>query len=104
VVEPTFADYVDVLFTLFERCWHHPAARCHRGQPLVYQPKAVLVCFVVMQPRHLLHLKAQRRWLKRPPELCPVCGRDPVPQRTTLSRRSRAFDDIVQDCLAFVGQ
>jgi len=104
VVEPTFADYVAVLFTLFERLWQHHAARCHRGHPLVYQHKALLVFFVVMQQRHIFHCKAQRRWLKRHPELCPVFGLDQVPHRTTLSRRSRAFYDIVPDCIAFVGQ
>jgi hypothetical protein len=35
MVTPTFADYVDLLFTLFEHFWQHHAARPHRGHPLV---------------------------------------------------------------------
>jgi hypothetical protein len=35
MVTPTFADYVDLLFPLFEHFWQHHAARPHRGHPLV---------------------------------------------------------------------
>jgi hypothetical protein len=33
MVNPTFADYVDVLFNLSERSWQHDAARSDRGLP-----------------------------------------------------------------------
>jgi len=36
MVTPAFADYVELLFTLFERFWHQAAARSHRGRPFVY--------------------------------------------------------------------
>lgn len=31
MVKSTFADYVDLLFTLFERFWQHDCAHPHRG-------------------------------------------------------------------------
>jgi hypothetical protein len=49
-------------------------------------------------------LKAQRRWLKRPPDLGQRLGFEQVPHRPPLSRRYRAFYDVVQDFIAFVGQ
>ena len=35
MVTPTFADYVDMLFNLFERFWQQDSARPHRGHPVV---------------------------------------------------------------------
>jgi hypothetical protein len=46
MVTPTFADYVELLFTLFERFWQQETARSHRGRPFVYQQKALIVFFV----------------------------------------------------------
>ena len=34
MVNPTFADYVDLLFTLFDRFWQHDSTRPHRGSSL----------------------------------------------------------------------
>jgi hypothetical protein len=45
MVTPTFTDYVDLLFNLFERFWQHHAARHHRGHPFVYEHKALIVFF-----------------------------------------------------------
>ena len=58
MVTPTFADYVELLFTLFEHFWQQEAARAHRGRPFVYQQKALLVFFVVMQQRRTFRFKA----------------------------------------------
>lgn len=101
---PTFADYVDLLFTLFERFWQHEAAHPHRGRPFVYQHKAVLVFFLVMQQRRTFRFKAQRRWLVHHPELRQYFGLDDVPDRTTLSRRYKALYEVLQDFIAFLGK
>ena len=53
MVNPTFADYVDLLLNLFERFWHHDAARLHRGHPFVYEQKALIVFFLLMHQRRL---------------------------------------------------
>jgi hypothetical protein len=49
MVNPTFADYVDLLFNLFERFWHHDSAQPHRGHPFVYEHKALIVFFLLTQ-------------------------------------------------------
>src|SRR4029453_19218420 len=72
MVNPTFADYIDLLFNLFERFWHHDSARPHRGHPFVYEQKALIVFFVAMQQCHTFRFKAQHRWLKQNPEMCPI--------------------------------
>jgi hypothetical protein len=104
MVTPTFADYVELLFTLFERFWQHEAARSHRGRPFVYQHKALIVFFVVMQQRRTFRFKAQHRWLQQHPELRQHIGLHEVPNRTTLSRRYKDLYPVLQDFIAFLGQ
>ena len=104
MVTPTFADYVELLFTLFERFWQQEAARSHRGRPFVYQQKALLVFFVVMQQRRTFRFKAQHRWLQHHPDLRQHIGLHAVPNRTTLSRRYQALYPVLQDFIAFLGQ
>jgi hypothetical protein len=103
MVEPTFADYVELLFTLFQHFLQHHAARPHRGHPFVYEHKALIMFFVVMQQRRIFRFKAQHRWLQRHPETRQVFGLDTVPHRTTLSRRYKALSDVVQAFIAFLG-
>ena len=103
MLNPTFADYIDLLFNLFERFWHHDSARPHRGHPFVYEQKALIVFFLLMQQRRLFRFKAQRRWLVHHPELRTVFGFNSVPDRTTLSRRYKALYDVLQDFIAFLG-
>jgi hypothetical protein len=69
MVTPTFADYVQLLFTLFERFMQQPAAHTHRGHPFVYLHQTLIVFFIIMQQRHIFRFKAQRRWLDQHPEL-----------------------------------
>lgn len=103
MVTPTFADYVDMLFNLFERFWQQDSARPHRGHPVVYKPKALMVFFLLMHQRRLFRFKAQRRWLVHHPEMRAVFGLDGVPDRTTLSRRYKALYNVLQDFIAFLG-
>ena len=103
MVEPTFTDYVDLLCNLFERFWQHHAVCAHRGHPFMYEHKALIVFFVVMQHRRIFHFKAQRRWLKRHPETREVFGFATVPHRSTLSRRYKALYEVVRDFIAFLG-
>ena len=49
MVAPTFADYVQLLFTLFERFLQEQSTRHQRGHPFVYQHQALIVFFLLMQ-------------------------------------------------------
>jgi hypothetical protein len=104
MVTPTFADYVQLLCTLFERFRQQPAAQSHRGHPFVYLHKALIVFFIVMQQQHIFRFKAQRRWLEQHPELRSPIGLASIPDRTTLSRRYKALYPVVQDFIVFLGQ
>ena len=104
MVTPTFADYVELLFTLFEHFWQQEAARSHRGRPFVYQHKALIVFFVVMQQRWIFRFKAQHRWLQHHSDLRQHMGLPEVPNRTTLSRRYKDLYPVLQDFIAFLGQ
>jgi hypothetical protein len=104
MVTPTFADYVELLFRLFERFWHQEAARSHPGRPFVSQQKALIVFFVVMQQRRTLRFQAQHRWRQHHPDLRQHRGLPEVPTRTTRARRSQHLSPVWQDCIAFLGQ
>jgi hypothetical protein len=104
MVTPTFADYVELLFTLFERFWHQEAANAPRGWPFVYPHKALIVFFVVMQQRRTFRCKAQHRWLQQHPDLRQHIGLQEVPNRTTLSRRYKDLYPVLPDLIAFLGQ
>jgi hypothetical protein len=104
MLTPTFAAYVELLGTLFARFWQHEAARAHRGRPFVYQPKALIVFFVVMQQRRTFRFNAQHRWLQHHPDLRQPLGLPEVPNRTTLARRSKDLYPVLQDFIAFLGQ
>ena len=71
---------------------------------MVYQHKALLVFFVVMQQRRTFRFKAQHRWLQHHPDLRQHLGLPEVPNRTTLARRYKDLSLVLQDFIAFLGQ
>jgi len=104
MVTPTFADYVDLLCNLFERFGQHHSTRPHQGHPFVYEHKALIVFFLVMQQRHTFRFQAQHRWLHQHPDLRQVFGLPEVPDRTPLSRRYKDLYPVLQAFIAVVGQ
>jgi hypothetical protein len=104
MVIPTFADYVQLLFTLFERFLQAQSARHQRGHPFVYPHQTLIVFFLLMQQRRIFRFKAMRRWLLQHPEDRQPLGLEEVPDRTTLSRRYKALYPVVQGFIAFIGQ
>jgi hypothetical protein len=50
---PTFAHYVTLLWTLFDRFVQSPSARAPRGHPFVYQHQRLLVFFTLMHFRQI---------------------------------------------------
>lgn len=104
MVTPTFADYVQLLCTLFERFVQQQDIPARRGHPFVYQHQTLIVFFMLMHQRRIFRFKAMRRWLRQHPEVRQPLGLEDVPNRTTLSRRYKALYPVVQDFIAFVGQ
>lgn len=104
MLEPSFADYVSLLYTLFERFLQQQAAPTPRGHPLVYQHKVLIVFFMIMQCLRIFQFKTQHRWLTQHPERRQHIGLEGVPDRTTLSRRYKAVYPTLQAFIAFLGQ
>ena len=101
---PTFANYVTLLWTLFDRFVQSQSARVHRGHPFVYQHQRLIVFFTLMHFRQIFHFKTQHRWLTQHLDYRQVLGLTTVPHRTTLSRRYKALYPILQDLVAFIAQ
>ena len=104
MTKPTFANYVDLIFTLFALFLQQQPVPPHRGHPFAYPNPTFIVFFAIMQLRRLTRFKAQRRWLLTHPDWGQVIGFDRVPHRTTLSRRYKQLYPILQDFIAFLGQ
>lgn len=103
-MEPTFNDYVDLIYNRFEAFVQSSNEAKQRGHPYVYQEQSMIVFFMWMQFKKLDDFKTQWRWLKQHPSDLVVLKWDKVPHRTTLSRRYKALYGVIQDFIAFLGQ
>jgi len=101
---PTFANYVTLLWTLFDRFVQSQSARTQCGHPFVYQHQRLIVFFTLMHFRQIFHFKTQHRWLPPHLDYRQSLGLATVPRRTTLSRRYKALYPILQDFVAFLAQ
>ncbi|MFQ5988129.1 MAG: hypothetical protein ACE5H6_04685 [Dehalococcoidia bacterium] len=104
MLKPTFADYVQLIYTLFEEFERQQMAASHRGRPFTYAQKLLIVFFIIMHFRRIFRFKAQRRWLQNHPKLAEEIGFKSTPHRTTLSRRYKKLYEVVQAFIAFLGQ
>lgn len=103
-MEPTFNDYVALIYNRFEAFVQSSDAAKKLGHPYVYQEQSMIVFFMWMQFKKIYHFKTQWRWLKQHPEALLVMSWDKVPHRTTLSRRYKSLYAVIQDLIAFLGQ
>jgi len=60
MVTPTFADYVDLLFTCLN-AFSNVTPPVPSGVPFVYGHKFLIMFFIVMDQRRIFRLKAQYR-------------------------------------------
>lgn len=101
---PTFAPYVNLLWTLFDCFVQSQSTRAHRGHPFGYQHQRLIVFFTLRHFRQIFYFKTQHRWLTQHLDYRQVLGLATVPHRTTLSRRYKALYPILQDFVAFLAQ
>ena len=104
MLKPTFADYVRLIYTLFDKFEQEQMASSHRGRPFTYAHKLLIVFFTIMHFRRIFRFKAQRRWLECHPDMAKEIGFQSIPHRTTLSRRYKKLAAVVQAFVAFLGQ
>jgi len=102
MLKPTFADYVRLIYTLFEEFEQQMVAP-HRGRPFTYPQKLLIVFFTIMHFRRIFRFKAQHRWLQTHRQLAKEIGFRSIPHRTTLSRRYKKLYELIQAFIAFLG-
>lgn len=103
MLKPTFADYVQLIYTLFDKFEQEQMTSSHRGRPFTYGQKLLIVFFTIMHFRRIFRFKAQRRWLENHRQEATELGFESLPVRTTLSRRYKKLYSVVQAFIAFVG-
>jgi hypothetical protein len=103
-MEPTFNDYVALIYNRFDAFVQASNAAGKVGHPYVYQQQSMIVFFMWMQFKRLFQFKTQWNWLRHHPEALTVLGWEAVPHRTTLSRRYKTLAAVLEDFVQFVGQ
>jgi hypothetical protein len=104
MLKPTFADYVQLIYTLFDKFEQEQMASSHRGHPFTYVQKLLIVFFTIMHFRRIFRFKTQRRWLENHRMLAEEIGFEDTPHRTTLSRRYKKLYEVVQAFIASLGR
>lgn len=103
-MEPTFNDYVALIYNRFEAFTQASETVKGVGHPVVYQHKSMIVFFMWMQFKRIYGFKTQWKWLKQHPEALAVLGWAQVPHRTSLSRRYKRLYGVVDELVVYLGQ
>jgi hypothetical protein len=103
-MEPSFNDYVALIYNRFEAFTQGSDAVREIGHPFVYQQRSMIVFFMGMQFKRISHFKSQWHWLKTHPEMLRVLGWIQPPDRSTLSRRYKKLYEVLQDFIQFLGR
>jgi hypothetical protein len=103
-MEPTFDDYVALIYNCFEAFTQASDAVQCAGRPFVYQQKNMIVFFMWMQFKRIYQFKTQWRWLKQHHEALGVLEWKQVPHRTTLSRRYKQLYPVLEDFVLYLAQ
>ena len=103
-MEPTFNDYVALIYNRFEAFVQSSETVAKLGHPYVYEQQSIIVFFIWMQFKKIYKFKSQWRWLSQHQEDLRVLKWNNVPHRTTLSRRYKALYPVIQAFSAFLGQ
>lgn len=103
-MEPTFNDYVALIYNRFEAFVQSSDEVAKLGKPYTYRNQSMIVFFMWMQFKKIYKFQAQWKWLTQHSESLSVLGWETVPHRTTVSRRYKALYEVVQTFSAFLGQ
>ncbi len=103
-MEPTFNDYVGLIYNRFEAFIQGSAEVKRIGHPYLYQQQSMIVFFLWMQWKRIYQFKSQWRWAQQHPEIKAVLGWESIPDRSTFSRRYKALYQVVQEFVQFLGE
>jgi hypothetical protein len=84
-MEPTFSDYVTLIYNRFEAFVQSSDEVTKRGKAYTYQNQSLIVFFMWMQFKKIYQFKTQWGWLKKHPEALTMMEWGSVPDRSTLS-------------------
>ena len=103
---PIRAAYVRYYSTLFDRFEQAQPTASHRGRPLTYAQRLLIIFFTCMLLRRITEFKAQQRWLTTHthPADAQQLGFTAIPHRTTLMRRYKGLAPTVAAFITFVGE
>src|SRR5690606_25949689 len=103
-MEPTFNDYVALLYNRFEAFVQSSEEEVKLGAPKVYSDESLIVFFIWMQFKMIYQFKSQWNWLKQHEDDLAVMEWKTIPDRSTLSRRYKALSDVIQAFSAYLWQ
>lgn len=103
-MEPTFNDYVALIYNRFAAFVQTSEKVTKLGKPYTYQNQTMIVFFMWMQFKKIYKFKTQGGWLKQHPEAVKLLNWENIPDRSTLSRRYRALAAVIQAFSRFLGQ
>jgi hypothetical protein len=103
-MEPTFNDYVGLIYNRFEAFTQASAGATRVGHPYVYAHKSLIVFFLWMQFKRIYGFKTQWKWLHQHPEALDVLGWERIPHRTSLSRRYKQLYGVLEEWVVYLGQ
>jgi hypothetical protein len=102
-MEPSFNDYVALIYNRFEAFAQASDVVSKIGHPLVYEQRSMIVFFMGMQFKRISQFKSQWGWLNTHPETVKLLGWAQIPDRSTLSRRYKRLYTVLQDFVQFLG-
>lgn len=103
-MEPTFNDYVALIYNRFEAFVQSSTEVKKLGHPYVYQQESMIVFFMWMQFKKIYQFKTQWSWLTKHLEALSILKWKVIPHRVTLSRRYKALYSVIQELIAFIGE
>lgn len=101
---PTFDDYADTIFTLFEEFQQTSPVELTHENLHTFTNWSLILFFMLMQFRQIPEFKAQRRWLQADLSRAALFGWSRVPDRTTISRRFKQLSTVISAFTYFIGQ
>lgn len=101
-MEPTFNDYVALIYNRFESFVQSSDGVNKIGHRYVYQQKSMIVFFMWMQFKRMYQFKTQWRLLTKHKDVLPTLNWTRVPHRTTLSRRYKTLYPVIQELIVFI--
>lgn len=102
--KPTLSDYATLIITLFDEFQQTQPIELKFEKLNTFKTRELIILFVLFQFRRIFGFQTQRKWLDYHPDLVELLEFERIPDRTTLSRRYKKLEEIIQAFIFFIGQ